>query len=95
MTVLRLYMNAIGHGLQEIKMNDCGYVEYKDLKPLSFYWVLPAFDGDLDGEFEEVKNHWQNKEQPAMCLGRGKWVLLGLDSDEDWPVVLVGEEIVK
>jgi hypothetical protein len=50
----------------------------KDLKPGSFYWVLPVFDHDLPSLFEDDTsdeahewraNHWSNKVQPAMFVG--------------------------
>lgn len=66
---------------------------YKDLKPLSFYWVKPCFDVDMEGSHEELLKAWQNNEQPALYKGNGNFVLLGIDEDDYWPVIWVGDEI--
>lgn len=79
--------------------------EYGELKPGSFYWVLPVFDVDFgsdDMTFEDCYGHWTQTEQPARFEGldengNEKWIYLGQDVDETnwWPVRWIGKEICK
>ena len=79
----------------------------KPLKPGSFYWVKPAYDVDFDlpdidgrsATFEDRCHHWTQNEQPARFEGYDengseKWIYLGEDIGNWWPVCWIGKEIV-
>ena len=64
-----------------------------DLKPGSFYWVIPANDPDAE-------EPWEAEAQPARYEGKTDhsredvWYCLNIDGPTTWPMKWVGKEIV-